>query len=292
MSLSDGAGTNIEGMEPAEGAPEDPGQQQEPAPDAEPAAPTPEPTERVQLGRRARAQQERASVSAKLADIEKSIATTQEKHNRELADRDAELHRLRGVTEALAPMLQNLRQPQQQAPQVTPDQLFREAEKALDDKDINTYQRKFAEAVKMQVLAEVPRPQQVQQQPQMNPIVGAMLAQHPKVLQAGDRGMALAAAHDNVLAAQGLPATPDRWKKAIELADQSLGGSPTTASARDANREVLSGIPTAGRSGAARDEGPGVELTALELKWANLGGMSKEEYAKYIAEADPSRLRK
>ena len=265
----------------------------EPGGDPQDAAPPPR-TERVPLGRRAEAKARKDSFEKELGSIKESLSKQEREYREELSRRDTEIARLRGAYEALQPMVSQ-RQAQAEPPPADPAALRREARKALDANDFDGYEAKTQEAMLIEaerrILARLP---QQQAQPVQNPVVSALLAQFPAVLQSGQRGMDLAVVEDRKLAILGHQDGPDRWRKAMELASVALGGSQETPRQYSASsRETLAGLPTARSSaGSSANEGPGVELSTYELQVAERAGMSREEYAKYMAEAYPERVRR
>ncbi len=138
----------------------------------------------------------------------------------------------------------------------------------------------------------IPQQQQyVPQQPAMPPHIQMMMMQHPAVVNAGDRGIQLAIVEDQKLALQGVPNTPERYQKAFQLAAIALAPNSAAAYSQD-SRGALSGIPNARSTGSGGKGGDaGVNLTAYELEVARKCGMSKAEYAQYIADAHPERLK-
>ena len=264
-----------------------PEQQTEPA-----AAPEPPKGERVQVpSRRGAAAAKRDAIEQKLSALESQHTKTVEQMRQDLAQRDAELARLRGGFEAIQPFLAQRQQaPAPAAPD--PDQLAREARALLDSGDFDGYQRKTMEATEARILAKIPRQQPAPPaQAPISPVVSALMAQHPKVLEAGDRGVQLAVIKDQELAVMGVPNGPDRWRRAFEMASTALGGTAQQpASYSQASREVLSGVPTARGGAKGTDAGPGVTLSAYEVEVARRCGMTKEEYVQYIIEAHPERV--
>ncbi len=301
MGLADGNGASLEGMEsePTVAAPDDQGGAQNngdgnDGSGHEEIVTTPEAprTERVTLNRKGRAQAAQNELSKQISSLQETFTKRDEDYSRRLAERDAQIARLQGSLETIVPIMQRSQEGRaQQGP--TPESLMAEAEKALDNKDISTYQKKFAEAVKLQVLSEVPRPQAPQQQEP--PFVMAMRAQHPAVAMKGPEGDRLVIAIAEQLGVtENMPPGPDRLKLAFSMAEKALAKKPGAQfSTSQQNRDALSGVPTTrGNGGAGGNKGPGVELTATELRWADAAGMSKEEYAKYLVEGHPERLEK
>ena len=255
------------------------------------------PVERVEIkpaptGRRAQARAASEDLAKQVTELRDTFTKTQEELRSSLAAKDQELARLRGSYEALQPIVQR----QQQMPAApTPDEIEKEAIKALDANDFQTYHRKTAEAIRMRTVAElqgmIPQPP-----PQMHPAVTALVAQHPAVAAAGKQGLDLAAAYDNVLAANGSPDSTDRWRRAFEMAQNDLAKkSPSAASfnGSQTQRDSLAGIPT-GRpsSGAAAERAPGITLNEWDMRWMRAADMTKDEYVRYLADHQQHRIEK
>jgi hypothetical protein len=268
---------------------------EEPAEGAEAAEATPEaeqidhtPVERVTLSRKETAIQKRNAIEKQIESLSNTVKETATKHQAELAEARAESARIRGTYDALVPFLQ-----QRQSPGPTPaapdsQALLREANAALDKSDMGEYHRLLTASI----LAGLPQQQAQapqQQSRQASPVVQAMLGQFPAVVDAGDRGLQLAIIEDQKLGLLGIPDGPARYRKAFELASNQLApqGAPQYS---QQSRQVLSGVPPARSAGGSSKGEPGVSLSSFELKWAEAAGMSKEEYAKAIAEKDPKRL--
>jgi hypothetical protein len=102
----------------------------------------------------------------------------------------------------------------------------------------------------------------------------------------------IAQAHDRILAAQGLPESPERWKKAFDEGRRYMGGNKQqTPTYSTKSREVLSGVPTSRNGARGADEGEaGVSLTPEERKWQKRSGMTEKEYAQHVAALHPERI--
>lgn len=280
----------------SDGAPE--GMEQNAEPAADPEAPTtegqqqeaqteePQRTERVTLTRRDKERAKRDELSTQLKTLSETVSKSEQNYREELSKRDAEIARLAGFQQAAL-----LHQQQRQAPvQAAPDpvSLMKEAKKALDAGDLDGYHDAIQAAMEARIMGKIPAPQpQYQPQQQANPVAMALLTQNPAVLAAGQRGINLAIIEDQKLALMGIPDGPDRWKKSFALAENALQPAPQPGYSAD-SRQVLSGVGTRPTGGGSREAG--VTLSDFELKWAEASGMSKEEYAKALAEANPKRL--
>lgn len=244
------------------------------------------------LSRRAQAQQE---MNQRLEGLAKNV----EALTGSLSQRDQELGRLRGLMEYQAQ--QPRYAPPQQQQGLDPDSLMKEAKKALDDKDFDTYHAKTAEAIQLRTLRTLaPVFQELQQRqipqgtmpPEMIPYFSAHpeLARHPQHIL-------LLQAKNTELEARGVPAGPQRlqmvFAEAEAVAKSTRKGNGPQYSQQSA--AALSGTPTSRGNGGANPTGTaGVTLTASEMEVAKKlekqGLMSRADYAKGIAEQDPSRL--
>jgi hypothetical protein len=250
--------------------------------------PTEQKTERVALpSRRERAAQRTNEVTQQLQALQKTIGESTKQFETRMSALAEENARLRGGFEAI--QQQRQAPAQQQPPQKTPDEMRREARKALDAGDFETWERMHTDAILAQVRPLIPQ-QQAPQAPGPSPVVQAMLMQHPGVVGAGERGIQLAIAEDNRLAALGHAPSPERFQQAFKLAEQAL--KPAAAPAySQASRGALAGVPRQRDNATSQSSGDqGVVLTAYEMQVAEKCGMSKAEYAKYVAEMDPKRV--
>lgn len=250
----------------------------------------PQRTEKVVLSRKERSIGKQQAFEKQLSELKETFSKHGTDTAAAIAQRDAEIARLRGGFDVLAPLIAR----QQQAaapPPPDPNAMMREAKKALDAGDFDLYQQKVMEATEARIFARLPPPQQqVQQAPGTNPVVTAIMGQFPTVLNAGERGLQLAIIKDQELAVMGYPNGPDRYRKAFELASNMLQPAGSAQYSQN-SREVLSGVPPARSGGGKSGNGEaGVHLSAYELSVAEKCGMTREEYAKYIVEADPKRL--
>lgn len=274
MAIADGGADPA--ADPAEGATAQPGGE-----GAEPS----ERTERVAVpSRRKAAAEGKAAIERQVADLAKTLSERDESFRTELrtqlAQRDQDIARMRGSFEALA---QRQAAPTPAAPD--PAALRKAARAALDSGDFDEYQNLTEQAI----LARVPAPQQAAAPAPGIPIpVQAVLASFPDVLEQ-PTGMQLAIIEDQRLALKGIPNTPARYRQAFELARAQLG-KPAAPAFSQSSRGVLAGVPPARNSAGAASGEPGVQLTDYELSVAQRCGMTKAEYAAFIAEANPKRL--
>jgi len=259
----------------------------------------PEPRkERVELpkapSRRERARQENDAVLTKVTELEKALTAKEQAWQQELARRDQEIAHLRGVAETL-----KTTGAQQQRPQgPTPEEIEAQAEKALDASNYTEHRRllKQAEDLRWQQREAALMQKFQQQQPPASGLpvpVQLALAQHPAVRAAGERGLALANAKALELQALYGP-QPDTLERAFQAAEAVLSGQQATKQPQTFSRETagaLSGVPAQRNGSGGGSSGPGVELSALEMETARRAGMSYAEYAKYMAESFPERVR-
>ncbi len=267
---------------PAEQAPEGPGATVSLAP---------------KLSRRAQAAEDTRKA---LEELKSSVATL----STSLSERDQQLAQMRGFMEAQAQQPRYVAPPPQQQPGLDPDHLMREARQALDNKDFETYHAKTAEAIRVRTLRDIaPAFQELQQrayqqQPtQMPPELAAMFAAHPDVAM-HPRNIELLQAKNMELGARGVPPGPERLRMVFSEVNglvKAGKGNGAGAQFSQSSASALSGMPST-RSGVAAtgNDGPGITLTAAELEVAKKleksGVMSRADYAKGIAEQDPSRI--
>jgi hypothetical protein len=249
----------------------------------------------VQLpSRRQRAAERQDNFNKQIETLQKTVGESQKNWEQRMSTLAEENARLRGTFETLIPVLQQRQQPQNTAPQRSPADIRREAQKALDAGRFDEWQESFVESIVQQVRPMIPQQQAAPAAPGPSPIVQAMLMQHPGVVNSGQRGIDLAIAEDNRLAVLGHQPGPERFKKAFEMAEAHLTGKAQQGAQQtysQNSRGALAGITRDKSAGKGADQGPGVELTAYELEVCKKAGMTKSEYAAYIAQADPSRLR-
>lgn len=243
----------------------------------------------VKLSRRQEAQKQKDELSSKLDALTKSFGESQKSWEAKLAQVEQENARHRGAFELLTRQQQIQQQAQVQTPRKSPDEIKRAAREALDAGKFDDWDRLNTEAILEQVKGLIPAQQPVQSGP--HPVVQAMMAQFPTVLNAGQRGIDMAIAQDNVLAAMGVPDGPERYRKAFELASNTLGGQqPQAQQFSQASRGALAGVAGVRNGGAPSGE-PGIVLSAYEKEVARRCGMSLEEYAGFIAESQPDRVK-
>lgn len=243
----------------------------------------------VKLSRRQEAQRQKDELSSKLDALTKTFGESQKSWEAKLAQVEQENARHRGAFELLTRQQQIQQQAQVQAPRKSPDEIKRAAREALDAGKFDDWDRLNTEAILEQVKGLIPAQQPVQSGP--HPVVQAIMAQFPTVLNAGQRGIDMAIAQDNVLAAMGVPDGPERYRKAFELASNTLGGQQQQQPQfSQASRGALAGVAGARNSGPTGGE-PGIVLSAYEKEVARRCGMSLEEYASYIAESQPNRVK-
>jgi hypothetical protein len=245
----------------------------------------------VKLSRREAQRQKNDDLAAKLDTLTKSFGDAQKTWETKLSQVEQENARSRGAFEAIvAQTRQQQIQQGQQTPRKSPDEMKRAAREALDAGKFDDWDRLNTEAILEQVKGLIPAQQPVQSGP--HPVVQAMMAQYPAVLNAGQRGVDMAIAQDNVLAAMGVPDGPERYRKAFELASNTLGGQQQQQPQfSQASRGALAGVSGARNSGPTGAGDPGIMLSAYEKDVARRCGMSLEEYASFLAEAQPDRVK-
>ncbi len=244
----------------------------------------------VKLSRREAQRQKNDELSSKLDALTKTFGEAKTSWESKLAQVEQENARHRGAFEMLTRQQQIQQGAQQQAPRKSPDEMKRAAREALDAGKFDDWDRLNTEAILEQVKGLIPAQQQVQSGP--HPVVQAMMVQFPAVVNAGQRGIDMAIAQDNVLAAMGVPDGPERYRKAFELASNTLGGQQQQQPQfSQAGRGALAGLPGNRNSGATGGGEPGITLSPYEKEVARRCGMSLEEYATFLAEGQPDRVK-
>lgn len=243
----------------------------------------------VKLSRREAAKQ-RDELATKLDALTKTFGEAQKSWETKLSQVEQESARHRGAFEVLTRQQQIQQGAQQPAPRKSPDEMKRAAREALDAGKFDDWDRLNTEAILEQVKGLIPAQQPGYSGP--HPVVQAMMSQFPAVLNAGQRGIDMAIAQDNVLAAMGVADGPERYRKAFELASNTLGGqSQQPQPFSQASRGALAGVAGARNSGQSNGGEPGIMLSAYEKEVARRCGMSLEEYATFLAEGQPDRVK-
>lgn len=218
-----------------------------------------------------------------------------------ISQRDQQLAQMRGFMEAQA-MQPRYQAPPQQAPMANPAELVQRARKALVAGDHDTYHELTLEAAEIRSLQRMaPALQELQQraQPanQMPPEMAAMFAAYPDVAM-HPRHVDYLQAKNLELNARGVPPGPDRLRMIFAEVDSSIKGSKRSgggAQFSPGSAAALSGVPTSRSAAGGASDGPGITLTAVEAEVAarleKQGVMTKAQYAKGLADADPSRVR-
>jgi hypothetical protein len=290
--LDSGAGADLSQVDDS-GAPEPANEQVD---NSIPVETQPEPKgERVALptGRRAAAKQAQDAVLKEIGSLKETLTQEQQRFRQELERRDRELAELRGGFQAIQPILQKQQETAKpQAP--NPDDLHRKATEALEAGRFEEYRRYEREAITAEVLGKIPQ-SQAQQQPQgpmLPPELQMVIMTNPAAQRvvSNKNGLEMFATKDNELRLMGISPGPERWRKAFELADNTFGGSQAVQPQySQQSAHALAAVPTSRPSAPAARE-PGITLTKQEEYWADLAGMSREEYAKFLAESNPSRI--
>lgn len=244
----------------------------------------------VKLSRREAQRQKNDELSVKLDALTKTFGDAQKSWETKLSQVEQENARHRGAFEVLTRQQQIQQGQQQQPARKSPVEMRRDAQAALDAGKFDQWQDMFTESIVEQMKGLIPAQQQVQSGP--HPVVQAMMVQFPAVVNAGQRGIDMAIAQDNVLAAMGVPDGPERYRKAFELASNTLGGqTQQQPQFSQASRGALSGLPGGRSAGTTNGGEPGIMLSAYEKEVARRCGMSLEEYATFLAEGQPDRVK-
>jgi hypothetical protein len=276
-------------MDPSDEVIEEPGETPEVETEAAPVSPEPARTPISRRRKAAEAQEATLkaveSLKEELAQERATAREDRERYARESAE-------MRGQIQGWMSSRPQQEQKREEGPD--PDKLFEEANQALDRRDYSTWQKKQADAISARAVRDVMArmPAQQAQQPQVNPMLYGIASQYADVV--GNRvAMRAAQNHDLLLAEQGVPEGPERWKKAFEEGKRYLGqgASPQGQSFSSKSRQVLGGRP-AGRTaagGGGKGE-PGVTLSKAELDMAKKFRMSADEYAQHLVAMHPDRL--
>ncbi len=247
------------------------------------------------------AESRRARAARELNERIEGLTRNVESLSSGISQRDQQLAQMRGFMEAQAmqPRYQPA-QPQQQAPDYT--DLTKRAKQALDEKKFDEYHELTIAAAEAKTLARLaPALQELsqRQQPanQMPPELGAMFAAYPDVAM-NPNHVDFLMAKNMELNARRIPPGPERLRMVFAEVSADLKGSKKNgagAQYSQGSAAALSGVPTSRSAGAGGGDGPGITLTQVEAEVASRlerqGVMTKAQYAKGLADADPSRVR-
>ena len=265
-------------------------EEQEIAAPETPEAPAPVPLP-APKGRRAKAAAEQQAMADRLKEFDEKLTRSTGEYQRQLAERDQEIARLKGSFETY----QRVAQQQAQSPRVSAQDLHNKALDALKEGRFDEYDKYNRQSILAEMEEKRPAQQaQVQQQPQgMDPRMQMVVMSSPaaqKVLT-HQHGMQMAVLADQELAnVYNIPDGPDRWRKAFELAEQRLGGGQRTNGFPASGRQVLAGVAHSGNGTPGGKASPQVQLPAGWEKWAAGAGMTKEEYIRSYAEIHPDKV--
>jgi len=271
----------------------------------EEAAPAEEPTPvEVPLPPKGR----RAAADNKLKDFETRLQQSEERHTRELAEVRSRAERLQAEL-AMRPvhMVQPAPQQRQEQTEPDPEDLFRQADRALDAKDYNEHKRLERQAYSLIARREarglVPQQQYQAPQQQMDPQLIALMAQHSE-LASHPNGLRMAVIKDAELDAQGVPPSPARVRAAFAAAEaQIIQGKPNGKSRPAYDQSAagaLGGAPTsrgANTGGGVRagSNGPVLMINADQERSlrsiAKKAGMEWDEYVTDYARSNPHLVR-
>jgi hypothetical protein len=284
--LLDQAAADTADLDTADAAPDG---QAEPA---TPDIPAPEPETRVSLKPKSRRAQAMEETNKTLSELKEGLTGLKQT----IEQRDSEIARLRMEVQQ-RPQPVYVPQPvQQQMPD--PNQLMREAEQALDNKDLRTYHEKLRQANLAEMEQRLmPRLQQLQapaqQSDSMPPALQAMFAAHPEVAMHPNH-LPLLQAKTMELRARGFEPGPRLLKAAFEEVNKIVtsGKQQPGAQYDRGSAAVLSGVPTSRAPAGGQSDGPGVMLNSAERMVAKKFGMSEDEYARQLAEMHPERIQR
>lgn len=248
-----------------------------------------QPAKRARPSRREAAIEEK--INGRLGEFEKRWTTERQTLEQQLAEQRMHNARLAGQLETL----QRMPAPAAPAPvrddRPDPAELRRQAKKALDDKDFDSYERLRDEATildadrRNEERMKTFRTEIQQAIPQQAPPeIQFLMAQHRNVALNGQRGVQAVMLKDQELGIYGNPPGPERLSKAFELAEKML--APRQAPARPQYSQdaasALSAVPVGRAAGAGGGGGAEPEpLTDLEKRTAKGAGMSEDDYRKW-----------
>jgi len=250
----------------------------------------------------------RAAAENKLKEFETRLQETETRHARELAEVRSRAERFQAEL-AMRPvhMVQPAPQQRQEPTEPDPEDLFRQADRALDAKDYNEHKRLERQAYSLIARREarglVPQQQYQAPQQQMDPQLIAMMAQYPELI-AHPNGLRLAVIKDAELDAQGTPPSPARVRAAMAAAHSQITQGKQNGQSRPAYDQsaagALGGAPTsrganAGGGVRAGSNGPVLMINADQERSlrsiAKKAGMDWDEYVTDYARSNPHLVR-
>lgn len=271
-----------------------------PAPHQEAAPEPPQPVALPEkpVGRREQERRAREAYEKKIGSLEETVKGIAEEGRKERAEYQARLAQLMGNVEAMQ------RSPQYQPPPaakpIDHTALLQEANEHLANGRFDKYQEKYAEAMEHRFMAKARAELAAAQPPQqqgMDPRLQAVIMSTPAAQRVltHERGQQMAAVKDNELNVMGVPNGPERWRKAYELAEQSLfGNQPQKPQFPTSGKQTLAGVPTSRTNGAAGKNAPQITPPGLGddwKSWARKAGMSEAEYLNIHAANHPKSVR-
>jgi hypothetical protein len=291
MGVLSASGTISEdgSMPAAEVVPEDPPAATPPAADEAPSD-YQAPEKRRQGSRRAAAE---AAVDDKikshLGEFEKKWTTERQTYEQQLQEQRQQNARLAGQLEAMQRMPAPAPVPVAEGPD--PAELRRQAKKALDDKDFDSYERLRDQAAEIAAdrkveerVSRVARELRAEIPQQAPPEIQFLMTQHRNVALNGQRGVQAVMLKDQELGLYGTPPGPERVAKAFELADRMLAPrqQPGRPQFSQDGAAALAAVPTGRPSGGAGAGGEaGEPLSSLEKETAKAAGMTEADYKKW-----------
>jgi hypothetical protein len=252
-----------------------------------------EPIQRTPITRRQRAADRDASILKELRETRDYISKQAETHSQEVARIARENAELRGQFQGY--MSRPPEREQRQPPAEDPKAILREANALLDAKDFSGYQERYSDYVLAKQAADPrfkPAEPTAYAPPQVSPMLQMVASQYVDVMS--DRvAFTVAQAQDRIMAEQGIPESPERWKKAFEEGRRYMGQNGQRKAPQFSQRSaaVLSSVPTS-RNGTGGGEGgePGVMLNPTERAMAKKFKMSEQDYAAELAAMHPERV--
>lgn len=226
------------------------------------------------------------ALQKELGSVKETLTKSQQEWQAKLSQSERELSEMRGYLAAQRQQAEDRARTQEPSGPTASD-LVKEAKKALDANDIDTYHEKMLAANEVRsrelVKSMLPKDQpQQRQQPQMDPVIQGMYSQYAQQVQDPQRLMRIAILEDQKLDAMGIPQGYDRYRSAFEAASSLLGGSKKETPKYSAGLAgTLSAPPSRPAAGNASQAGEERPLTAEERAAAEWMGGEKE-YRKYV----------
>jgi len=227
-------------------------------------------------------------IKTHLGEFEKRWSTERQSYEQQLGEQRQQNARLAGQLEAIQRMPAPAPAPVAEGPD--PAELRRQAKKALDDKDFDSYERLRDQAAEIvadrkveERVSRVARELEAKIPQQAPPEIQFLMNQHRNVAMNGPRGVQAVMLKDQELGLYGTPPGPERVAKAFELADRMLAPrqQPQRPQFSQDGAAALAAVPTGRPSGGAGAGGEQEPLSPLEKETAKAAGMTETDYKKW-----------